>query len=122
MIGRHFSLILLPTNKCNVACEYCFENKTNDFMSHEQLSIVIDKLLDHMERKAIAAMTIYWQGGEIMLLPPAWFERAWLQHHRNRAISSAMARCSSRPRRCRSADPTSGRGATPVVRKRSLAR
>ena len=76
MIGRHFSLILLPTNKCNVACEYCFENKTSDFMSHAQLSIVIEKLLDHMERKAIAAMTIYWQGGEIMLLPPAWFERA----------------------------------------------
>ena len=76
MIGRHFSLILLPTNKCNVACEYCFEDKTNDFMSHEQLSIVIEKLLDHMERKAIASMTIYWQGGEIMLLPPAWFERA----------------------------------------------
>ena len=76
MIGRHFSLILLPTNKCNVACEYCFEDKTNDFMSHERLSIVIEKLLDHMERKAIASMTIYWQGGEIMLLPPAWFERA----------------------------------------------
>ena len=76
MIGRHFSLILLPTNKCNVACEYCFEDKTSDFMSHAQLSIVIEKLLDHMERKAIAAMTIYWQGGEIMLLPPAWFERA----------------------------------------------
>ena len=33
MIGSHFSLILLPTNKCNVACEYCFEDKTNDFMS-----------------------------------------------------------------------------------------
>jgi uncharacterized protein len=76
MIGRHFSLILLPTNKCNAACEYCFEDKTNDFMSHERLSIVIEKLLDHMERKAIASMTIYWQGGEIMLLPPAWFERA----------------------------------------------
>jgi uncharacterized protein len=76
MIGRHFSLILLPTNKCNAACAYCFEDKTNDFMSHEQLSIIIDKLLDHMERQAIASMTIYWQGGEIMLLPPTWFERA----------------------------------------------
>ena len=46
MIGSHFSLILLPTNQCNVACEFCFENKTNDFMSHEQLSVVIEKLLD----------------------------------------------------------------------------
>src|SRR5262249_4996637 len=76
MIGSHFSLILLPTNRCNVACEYCFEDKTNDVMSHEQLSVVIEKLLDHMERKAIASMTIYWQGGEIMLLPPTWFEYA----------------------------------------------
>ena len=50
MIGRHFSLILLPTNKCNVACEYCFEDKTNDFMSHERLSIVIEKLLDSLLR------------------------------------------------------------------------
>jgi uncharacterized protein len=76
MIGNHFSLILLPTNKCNVACEYCFEDKTSDFMSLERLSVVIEKLLDHMERKAIGAMTIYWQGGEVMLLPPVWFERA----------------------------------------------
>lgn len=76
MIGSHFSLILLPTNKCNVACEYCFEDKTADFMSHEQLSVVIEKLMDHMELKDIRALTIYWQGGEVMLLQPAWFERA----------------------------------------------
>jgi uncharacterized protein len=76
MIGSHFSLILLPTNKCNVACEYCFEDKTDDFMSHEQLMVVVGKLLDHMERKAISGLTIYWQGGEVMLLPPDWFERA----------------------------------------------
>jgi sulfatase maturation enzyme AslB (radical SAM superfamily) len=45
-------------------------------MSHESLAIIIDKLLDHMECKAISKMTIYWQGGEIMILPPAWFYRA----------------------------------------------
>ncbi len=76
MIGSQFSLILLPTNKCNVACEYCFEDKTDDFMSLQQLSVVIEKLLDHMELKAIQKLTIYWQGGEIMLIPPDWFVRA----------------------------------------------
>lgn len=76
MIGSHFSLILLPTNKCNVACEYCFEDKTADFMSHEQLAVIIEKLLDHMELKSISSMTIYWQGGEVMILQPVWFERA----------------------------------------------
>ncbi len=76
MIGRHFSLILLPINECNVACDYCFEDKTSDFLSLAQLRVVIDKLLDHMERRAIDALTIYWQGGEVMLLPPDWFARA----------------------------------------------
>ena len=76
MIGNHLSLILLPTNKCNVACEYCFENKSDDFMSLDKLSIMIEKILDHMEIKGIPSMTIYWQGGEIMLLPPTWFDQA----------------------------------------------
>ena len=86
MIGSQFSVILLPTNKCNVACDYCFEDKTDDFMSHDQLAVVVDKLLDHMERRAIASMTIYWQGGEIMMIPPRWFERAY------DIIASAAAR------------------------------
>jgi radical SAM protein with 4Fe4S-binding SPASM domain len=77
MIGNHFSLILLPTNKCNVDCDYCFEDKTDDFMSLDQLSIVIEKILDHMEIKSISSMTIYWQGGEVMMLPPSWFEQAF---------------------------------------------
>jgi len=76
MYGSHLSVILLPTNKCNVACDYCFEDKTDDFMSIERLDEVITKLFDHMDRKDIGVMTIYWQGGEVMLLPPSWFERA----------------------------------------------
>jgi uncharacterized protein len=74
--GRHFSLILLPTNECNVACDYCFEDKTRDVMSLAQLSEVTDQVLDHMERRVLDALTIYWQGGEVMLLPPDWFGRA----------------------------------------------
>jgi hypothetical protein len=44
MTGDQLSLILLPTNKCNVACECCFEDKTADFMTLDQLAVVIDKL------------------------------------------------------------------------------
>jgi uncharacterized protein len=76
MSSRHFSVILLPTNKCNVACDYCFEDKTDHFMSIEMLDEITGKLLDHMDRKDVASMTIYWQGGEVMMLPPTWFERA----------------------------------------------
>lgn len=77
MIGNQFSLILLPTNKCNVACEYCFEDKTADFMSLDQLEIITEKLLDHMDVSSIRSMTVYWQGGEVMIMQPTWFERAY---------------------------------------------
>jgi uncharacterized protein len=77
MMGNHFSVILLPTNKCNVNCDYCFEDKTRDNMPMDKLSILIDKVLDHMERSHVGALTIYWQGGEIMTMPPRWFEQAY---------------------------------------------
>src|SRR5262245_32062896 len=44
MFGRHFSVILLPINKCNVACDYCFEDKTDDLMSIAMLDQIIEKL------------------------------------------------------------------------------
>ena len=43
MMRNHLSVIFLPTNKCNVNCEYCFEDKTADRMSLDQLSTVIGK-------------------------------------------------------------------------------
>jgi len=76
MTGNHLSIILLPTNKCNVNCDYCFEDKTRDALTHERLSVIVGKVLDHMERCSVEALTIYWQGGEIMTMPPHWFERA----------------------------------------------
>ncbi len=76
MMSNQLSLILLPTNKCNVACEYCFEDKTADFMTHDQLALTVEKLLDHMELQRIHELIIYWQGGEVMIMQPEWFERA----------------------------------------------
>jgi len=76
MTGNHLSLILLPTNKCNVSCDYCFEDKTRDALTHERLGVIVGKVLDHMERCSVESLTIYWQGGEIMTMPPHWFERA----------------------------------------------
>lgn len=77
MMGNHFSIILLPINKCNVACEYCFEDKTDYRMSLDQLRFVMTKVFDHMDGAAIRTLTIHWQDGEIMLIPPDWFARAF---------------------------------------------
>lgn len=75
--GNHFSLILLSTNQCNAACDYCFEDLTRDRLSLERLGHIIDKVLDHMDAHRIGALTIHWQGGEAMLLPPRWYEQAF---------------------------------------------
>ncbi|HEY0461368.1 MAG TPA: radical SAM protein [Pyrinomonadaceae bacterium] len=77
MMKNHLSVIFLPTNKCNVECTYCFEDKTDDRMTHEQLSAVISKLLDFMETDDIGSLTLHWQGGELMTLPVSWFETAY---------------------------------------------
>ena len=77
MNGNHFSLILLSTNKCNAACDYCFEDKTNNRLDHAKLQRLIDKVLDHMDACQIGSLTIHWQGGEAMLLPPDWYRQAF---------------------------------------------
>jgi uncharacterized protein len=71
-----FSLILLPTLKCNADCDYCFEDKTNDRLSLERLQILIEKVLDHLVERDIERLLIHWQGGEAMTLPPSWFTQA----------------------------------------------
>ncbi len=76
MGSQAFSLILLPTLKCNADCDYCFEDKTNDSLSLDRLQILIDKVLNHLVEKNIGGLSIHWQGGEVMTLPPSWFARA----------------------------------------------
>jgi radical SAM protein with 4Fe4S-binding SPASM domain len=76
MKGAPFSLILLPTLNCNADCDYCFEKKTEHHLTLDQLSVVVQKTMDHMEHNHIETLSIYWQGGEVMTMPSAWFEEA----------------------------------------------
>jgi radical SAM protein with 4Fe4S-binding SPASM domain len=74
--GRPLSLILLPTLDCNVACDYCFEEKARVSLSAQRLDAVTDAILDHMAARGTTRAELYWQGGEVLLLGPAWFQRA----------------------------------------------
>jgi len=76
-MGNHFSIILLPTNKCNVNCEYCFEDKTSDRMTLDQLSLLTRRVLDYMDEASISRLMVHWQGGEIMTMPAEWFAAAY---------------------------------------------
>jgi uncharacterized protein len=76
MSGRIFSVILLPTSECNVACDYCFEHKVPHRLSPALLPLLTRRLLDHLEAEAIEECEIYWQGGEAMIMGPGWFADA----------------------------------------------
>jgi uncharacterized protein len=76
MNGRIFSVILLPTSDCNVACDYCFEHKEPHRLSLTLLPLLTRRLLDHLEHEGIKECEIYWQGGEAMIMGPAWFVAA----------------------------------------------
>jgi radical SAM protein with 4Fe4S-binding SPASM domain len=74
--GRVFSVILLPTSDCNVACDYCFERKEPHRLSLALLPLLTRRLLDHLEHEGIRDCEVYWQGGEAMIMGPAWFVAA----------------------------------------------
>ncbi len=76
MSDRTFSVILLPTAECNVACEYCFEHKEAHRLSLLMVPLLTQRLLEHMEREGIEECEIYWQGGEAMIMGPDWFREA----------------------------------------------
>jgi uncharacterized protein len=76
MNGRVFSVILLPTSECNVACDYCFEHKEPHRLSPALLPLLTRRLLDHLEHENIEVCEIYWQGGEAMIMGPDWFAEA----------------------------------------------
>lgn len=76
MKGRVLSVILLPTNECNVTCDYCFEEKSKIQLSLEQVATLAEQLIDHMASFQSTEANLYWQGGEVMILGPTWFENA----------------------------------------------
>ena len=76
MSNRVFSVILLPTAECNVACTYCFEHKEPHRLSMLLVPLLTKQLLDHIEHEGIEECEIYWQGGEAMIMGPAWFVEA----------------------------------------------
>lgn len=76
MKAHPFSLILLATLGCDAACEYCFESKSDHHLSLDQLSTIVQKTMDHIEFNHFETLSIYWQGGEVMMMHPKWFEQA----------------------------------------------
>ncbi len=54
--GTCFSLILLPTLRCNAACDYCFEKKGGGDLTIDGLKIIISAVFDYMNQNNAKAL------------------------------------------------------------------
>jgi sulfatase maturation enzyme AslB (radical SAM superfamily) len=75
MNGRIFSVILLPTSDCNVACDYCFEHKEPHRLSLTLLPLLTRRLLGHLEHEGIKESKYIGRAARL-IMGPAWFVAA----------------------------------------------
>jgi uncharacterized protein len=65
------SFTILPTDACNMACAYCFENKKKskvlDDKKIEQLEVFIENILNKDKERTLKKLHIVWYGGEPLL-------------------------------------------------------
>ena len=87
MNAQHpFHLMAKPTGPlCNIRCEYCFYLSKEELFGHKRRSEyrMKEEVLETFIRQYIEAqppgtpeITFAWQGGEPMLLPQSFFEKA----------------------------------------------
>ena len=74
-MNAELSIIMVPTTKCNLSCSHCFEEHSDRVMSLAELRVVMEQVCAYSHRHNINGITFYWQGGEVLTLGPAWFER-----------------------------------------------
>ncbi len=82
MVAESLQIILVPTLKCNADCDYCFEVKSPDTMTLDQLTFFDQEIVEYMEETGAGETTIYWQGGEVLGMGPEWYMKAGENHRR----------------------------------------
>lgn len=62
VMEKHLTLVLMPTEKCNFRCEYCYESHDSLEMKEE----IVDQVLKYIKKQAsnYKEIQINWFGGE----------------------------------------------------------
>lgn len=79
---RHHSfLIMKATRLCNLRCSYCHSWRAG---KHQTMpfSILVRAIADTLHCKSVKNLDVIWHGGEVTLLPVAYFKKAlWIQEY-----------------------------------------
>lgn len=67
-----YSVVMVPTTACNLECRYCFEKQSPGKMSIDDVRLVFLRLRDFAEAEKVQVLSLFWQGGEIMVLGAEW--------------------------------------------------
>ncbi len=65
LFNKQLELIILPTEKCNLNCVYCYEDFNINMMSHKHVEAI--KKLINTRLYDLNVLTIQWFGGEPLL-------------------------------------------------------
>ncbi|MGF7228685.1 MAG: FxsB family cyclophane-forming radical SAM/SPASM peptide maturase [Candidatus Saccharibacteria bacterium] len=76
--------VLKVNSRCNLACNYCYVYEKPDqswenqplHMSDEVLEAAVDRIAEHAEANKLERVSACFHGGEPLLAPPSFYERA----------------------------------------------
>jgi len=72
MFGPRVSIIFVPTVRCNCDCAYCFQERSHGSISLREVSTVFGRVAAYLGRSGVKNVGVWWQGGEVLVLSPAW--------------------------------------------------
>jgi len=72
-----FTTMIEPTTGCNLRCRYCYsDSEDGRVMSHEVLSLALEKATRHAEENGFKEIHLIWHGGEPLLVGMDFFQQA----------------------------------------------
>ena len=63
------NIYISPLESCNLACKYCYTNKTKDILSNQKILAFVKKYSSHLRSKNYDLKSVLFCGGEVFTLP-----------------------------------------------------
>jgi uncharacterized protein len=73
--GKRFGIILIPTWSCSNTCDHCFEKLLPQTVDPGFWRLFFERARVFTEHERVDRLVVYWQGGEVLTMPPAEVER-----------------------------------------------
>lgn len=89
-LSNHLNILIMPTDKCNMNCVYCFHNSHHE--KQGEMSLATLKQLYDITLNEYKQVTFIWHGGEPLIMGLPFFQQAieMQQEYKNVKIQNRM--------------------------------